>query len=100
MINVDVLKYYGGVSDLEKIDEYLSSIIANKEQRRLKLSELFSQAFEFISHPVFWQAIKDLSDYIFKTEQEIVSCEEAIEILDDSVMRSSRFFAFNALMVN
>ncbi|MGR9114122.1 MAG: hypothetical protein ACU85E_00005 [Gammaproteobacteria bacterium] len=93
LINVNSLKYYGGTSDLHKVDEYLDGLIGkkNKTERLEKLNELFLAAFEFIDEPVHWQAINDLAHFILQNDQDIISCEEAIAVMDKSISSSAQY---------
>lgn len=93
LININALHYYGGGSDLEKIYEYLDAFIGAKNKRDEKLSELFNQAFQFISSPVHWQAIERLAGFILNNRENIISCEEAITVLDESVRNRSSLAA-------
>ena len=49
LVNVDALKFYGGASDLDSVDEYLDHFLDNKNERKQKLAELFEKAFLFIN---------------------------------------------------
>jgi len=82
LVNIDALHYYGGTSDLEKVYEYLDSFIAAGSRHEEKMVELFNKAFQFISSPGHWQAIERLADYILNNKENIISCEEAIAVLD------------------
>lgn len=93
LININALHYYGGGSDLEKIHEYLDAFIGAKNKRDEKLSELFNQAFQFISLPVYWQAIERLAEFILNNSENVISCEEAITVLDQSVRNRGSFAA-------
>jgi len=83
-INVNAVHNYGGTSDLEKVYDYLESIIANKSLQEEKIAELFNKAFQFIDSPAHWQAIERLAGYILDNTKTTISCEEAIAVLDDS----------------
>ncbi|MDO9268222.1 MAG: hypothetical protein Q7T96_03815 [Methylobacter sp.] len=84
LVNIDALHYYGGTSDLEKVYEYLDIFIAAGSRQEEKLVELFNKAFEFISSHTHWKAIECLADYILNNKENIISCEEAIAVLDES----------------
>jgi len=86
LVNIDALHYYGGTSDLEKVYEYLDSFIAAGSRHEEKLVELFNKAFQFISSATHWRAIERLADYILSNRENIISCEEAIVVLDESGM--------------
>ena len=90
LINVNSLKYYGGTSDLEKVDEYLDGLVATESERIEKLNELFLAAFQFIDQPSHWQAITDLAHYILDNNKDIISCEEAIAVLEHSTSADTR----------
>lgn len=83
LIDKDALHNYGGFSDLEKVDAYLNSFIAAKEAREEKMQELLAQAFNFIDNPRNWRCILNLAHHIRDSRQEIISCDEAIGVLDD-----------------
>jgi hypothetical protein len=82
LVNINALHYYGGASDLEKVYEYLDIYIAGRSRREQKMAELFGKAFQFISSPVYWQAIERLAGYILGNKENIISYEEAIAVLD------------------
>lgn len=81
-ISLEVLHEYGGTSDLETIQEYLENFIADKQRQRAKMTRLLKEAFEFVNAPIYWQAIERLAHFICNTEEDQVSCETAINILD------------------
>jgi len=82
LVNLNALHFYGGASDLETINEYLECFIADKEQRKKKLSELYLAAFNFINDNSNWRAIMALADYILADRKNILECEEIIAVLD------------------
>ncbi|MDO9047471.1 MAG: hypothetical protein Q7U66_07000 [Methylobacter sp.] len=84
LVNIDALHYYGGTSDLEKVYEYLDVFIAAGSRHEEKTVELFNKAFQFISSPTHWKAIERLAAYILSNKENIISCEEAIAVLDES----------------
>jgi hypothetical protein len=84
LVNVDALHYYGGNSDLDKVYEYLENFIATKDSQKVKLLELHNKAFQFISSPSHWRAIEHLAGYILQNKEKIISCEEAITVMDNS----------------
>ncbi len=83
IIDTKALHNYGGFSDLERINDYLDSFIACKALREEKLQELLTQAFEFIDNRYNWYCIFNLAHYILNSRQEIISCDEAISLLDN-----------------
>jgi hypothetical protein len=82
LINFNVLLNYGGAFDLAIIEDYLSCINANTEQREHKLRELFLSAFYFVSDYANWNAITALADYMLKQSKHIIDCEEIISVLE------------------
>ena len=84
LVNINALHNYGGTSDLNKVYEYLDIFIAARSRHKEKMVELFDKAFQFISTPTHWKAIERLADYILKNKDNIISCEEAIAVLDES----------------
>jgi hypothetical protein len=87
LVNVDALRYYGGTSDLAKVNEYLEDFIADPVKREEKLQELFHAAFVFVDNSHRWRAITRLAHYIINSNKAIISCEEAIDILDQSIVQ-------------
>jgi hypothetical protein len=90
LISVNALHHYGGTSDLEKVYDYLENFIADTHLQEEKLVELLSQAFEFIESPVYWGAIENLATYIQDNMSDTISCEDAIAVLDASMMNRYR----------
>ncbi|MDO9269952.1 MAG: hypothetical protein Q7T96_12680 [Methylobacter sp.] len=84
LVNIDALHYYGGTSDLEKVYEYLDTFIPARSLHEEKIAELCSKAFQFINARTHWKAIERLADYILNNKENIISCEEAITVLDDT----------------
>jgi hypothetical protein len=85
LINVNALKFYGGTSDLDSVDDYLNHFLDNNQERKKKLAELFKKAFIFINDQATWKAIASLASYILNNQNETISCEEAFTVLDRSV---------------
>ena len=84
LINVNALYNYGGTSDLEKVYDYLESLISDARLIEEKMVELFNQAYQFIDSPVHWRAIERLAGYILDNSKNTITCEEAIAVLDKS----------------
>lgn len=82
LINLEALKFYGGSSDLKIVYEYLDCFIPSEKKREIKIDELFNQAFEFIEGYTNWHAISALANYILDNQKTIITCEEAISVLD------------------
>ncbi|MCD2449250.1 hypothetical protein GO003_002450 [Methylicorpusculum oleiharenae] len=87
LINVEALKYYGGSSDLERVTEYLEGFIGDKDKRQEKLNSLFLEAFKFVDHPYHWYAISQLADHILENDKSLISCEDAIDVLDEAMIK-------------
>jgi len=85
LINVSALKYYGGISDLDSVYDYLYHFIANKQEREQKLAALFEKAFLFVNDPANWKTIASLASYILNNKNKNIICEEAFTVLDKSV---------------
>jgi hypothetical protein len=92
LINIDALHNYGGYSDLEKAENYLENLISSKLQRKEKMIELLAQAFAFIDTPRHWKCIVNLAHHILDSQQEIISCDDAIGIFDNSLISSREHF--------
>ena len=84
LINVNALYNYGGKSDLEKVYDYLESLISDARLIEEKMVELFNLAYQFIESPVHWRAIECLAGYILDNSKNTITCEEAIAVLDKS----------------
>lgn len=82
LLNTNSLNYYGGSSDLEKANAYLEYFITSKAEREEKMLDLFSQAFDFIDNQKNWTCILNLAHYILNSDNDIVTCEQAIDIFD------------------
>ncbi len=83
LLNPYALNYYGGSSDVEKANAYLEYFITSKQHREEKMFELFLQAFKFIEENKNWLCIFNLAHYILNSEKDTLSCEEAIDVLDN-----------------
>lgn len=81
LVNVNALKFYGGSSDLEKVNEYLECFF-DSHIRCLVLAELFDCAFAFISDQSHWKAIETLADHILLNNKQTIDCEEVIQVID------------------
>lgn len=79
---IHTLHFYGGSSDLVKVYDYLERFIACRKKREDKMIALLTKAFEFIDTAGHWKAIERLAVYILNSEESVISCEEAIAVLD------------------
>lgn len=75
------LPEYGGISDLEMINEYLECF--NVTERAHKISVLYAAALTFITNTSNWLAICALADYLLTGTKYSIECEEAIAVLDE-----------------
>jgi len=82
LINTHALNYYGGSSDVKKAYAYLEYFIPSEAEREEKMLELFLQAFQFIERPGNWKYILNLAHYILNSEEDIISCEEAVGVFE------------------
>ncbi|QPK62050.1 hypothetical protein IVG45_14430 [Methylomonas sp. LL1] len=82
LINLNALRNYGGHSDLERANHYLEYFITSKAHREQKLAELLTQAYQFINTPNYWKCIQSLAHFILDSQQEVITCDEAITIFD------------------
>ena len=85
MINAATLHYYGGFTDLRIVETYLDSFIAAKDNRTTKMRELLKEAFLFIDNHKNWQCILNLANHIINSGMETISCDEAINVLDNCI---------------
>lgn len=82
LVNLNVLRNYGGHSDLERVQNYMEHFVASKGLREQKLKALLVQAYRFIDEPIHWKCISRLAHFILESRQTIISCDEAINIFD------------------
>lgn len=82
LVDVNALRYYGGLSDLEIVNTYLECFIENDVLRERKINKLFLAAFDFINKRSNWLAITALAEYILAHDNNIIECEEIISVLD------------------
>jgi hypothetical protein len=83
LLNPHALNYYGGSSDIEIANTYLEYFILSEQHREEKMLELFLQAFQFIEDKQNWSCIFKLAHFILNSEKDTLSCEEAIEVLNN-----------------
>ena len=93
IVNFESLRNYGGFNDLKMVEEYPQAFIASKPHREEILHQLLKQAFEFIDNPMNWSCIQNLAEYILESGQEIISCNEAIYLLDKCLSNSASFIS-------
>jgi len=85
LIDINALRFYGGHSDLERAQYYLESFITSKILREQKLSELLIQAYEFVDDFRYWNCIQNLAQFILDSRQEIITCDEAINVFEQTL---------------
>jgi len=85
LVNFDALQNYGGLSDMEAINEYLECYSTCSLERKTKVSELFIEAFEFVNDTQHWKAIEALANYLQANPKNIIDCEEIMTIIDHSM---------------
>lgn len=86
LMSLDALPHYGGHSDLERAQSYLEHFITSKTHREQKLAELLLEAYEFIADARHWKCILSLAHFILESCQEIISCDEAINVFDSCLL--------------
>ncbi len=84
LITLDALRHYGGHTDLERAQSYLEHFITSKEHREKKLAQLLSEAYAFVIDGHNWNCVLSLAHFILESGQEIISCDEAITVFDNS----------------
>ncbi|MGZ8955009.1 MAG: hypothetical protein ACXW0Q_10065 [Methylovulum sp.] len=89
LVTLDSLHYYGGLSDLKIVSDYLECYIASNELRERKITALFQEAFNFVSNKSNWLAILGLTDYILADDKDIIECEEIISVLESNTRRAA-----------
>jgi len=85
LVNLNALRHYGGHSDIENVRHYLEHIARSKADQDSMLMELLRQAYQFIDNYKNWECIAGLAHFILESQQEIISCDEAIKVLDRSL---------------
>lgn len=88
LVYLGALKFYGGSSDLEVINEYLECFMLHRAARDRKLAELFLAAYNFVNRRSNWRAITALAEFILDTPKvepkDTIHCEEVISLLESS----------------
>ena len=82
LINLRALRFYGGSSDIELVNEYMECFMPNKTERKQKLAELFLVAFNFVNETSNWRYITALAEFIRDQPKGIIHCEEMISLLE------------------
>jgi len=82
LVNFPALRFYGGASDIEVIEEYLDFYSNDATERKQKIDSLLNEAYAFINDRTYWRAIIALSQAIMASKKELVSYQEIAAILD------------------
>ncbi len=82
LVNFPALRFYGGASDLDAIEEYLDFYTDDATRRRQKINQLMAEAFNFINHREHWRAIIALSQTLMTNKSGRVSYQEIATVLD------------------
>lgn len=82
LVDLNALLHYGGSYDLNTVQEYLDSYIADRHRRAEKLNELFAQALQFIDTVHHWQAIQRLANYLLHHVDQVIHHETVFALLD------------------
>jgi hypothetical protein len=85
LFNLNALNFYGGESDIAKVNEYFQSCSADKKQKDDKLNALFNEAFDFVNNDAHWQAITQLVKHMLDSTAEIMGYEEIVSKLDHAM---------------
>lgn len=82
LVNYPALRFYGGATDIEAVEEYLEFYTGDDAERRQKIAVLFNEAFNFINNRDNWRAIISLSQTIMASKKELLSYQEIATVLD------------------
>ncbi|MGD0958810.1 MAG: hypothetical protein ABSB19_03290 [Methylomonas sp.] len=82
LVNLNSLKFYGGLSDLQIINDYLNCFLDSSELREIKVSELIRAAYNFINDSKNWSTISGLAEHIMTAEKHIIEYDEIIDVLE------------------
>jgi hypothetical protein len=82
MINLAALQYYGGVSDIESVNQYLTCLNIPVKQRKQKVTELLSSAYCFVEARPNWLAITALADYLASVDNTVIDYADILDVLN------------------
>lgn len=91
LIPVNALHNYGGESDLAVINEYLSCYSSCKNLQDEFLTELATQAFDFIENDSNWKNIMKLAHYVIDKEIKTIDYDQISSLLDTQSIHSQTF---------
>jgi hypothetical protein len=83
LVTINALHYYGGTSDIERVNEYLDCFIAPGNHRELKAKALFLVAYNFICERSNWLAIIALAEYILSVDNSVIDYDDIIAVLEN-----------------
>jgi hypothetical protein len=84
LANFESLQNYGGTADLKTVQDYLDCWSDDPSRKARKMVDLFLAAYAFINDDRNWEAIIRLADFMIGSGKNVISCEEAIAVLDAS----------------
>jgi hypothetical protein len=84
LANFESLQNYGGAADLKTVQDYLDSWSDDASRKARKMVDLFLAAYAFINDAPNWEAIIRLADFMIGSGKNVISCEEAMAVLDAS----------------
>jgi hypothetical protein len=82
LANFESLHQYGGAADLKTVQDYLDCWSDDPARKARKMVDLFLAAYAFINDEQNWGAIIRLADFMIESGKNVISCEEAMAILD------------------
>jgi hypothetical protein len=93
LVNINALQNYGGLSDLGIVSQYFECMNETAERKERKISDLYLEAFSFISDRSNWLAITELADYILMVDKNIIKSDEIFAVLESNISnnRINRF---------
>ncbi|MDO9106705.1 MAG: hypothetical protein Q7U57_17300 [Methylovulum sp.] len=90
LVNLDALRFYGGASDLDVVNEYIESVIECRQQGNRIIEQLFIEAFKFIDLPQHWYVISALATHIIHSPKIVIPCEEITAIIEHALQSTKR----------
>lgn len=85
LVYLGALRCYGGVMDLEIINEYMACMMPGQpEEQQSRLAVLFLEAYSFINERANWFVITALADRLVNSPLDIFTCEELIHLIESA----------------
>lgn len=81
LITLSALHNYGGSSDLTLINEYLECFSSGKNEQDNLLTELLTDAFDFIDNAVNWKKIGLLAQHIINKDIKTIDYNEITTLI-------------------